>query len=251
MFLIKIPDIPEYNLAFNIDSAKALFWYLLWSFNIPEEFKKQIVNNLLIFNPKFFSEYYPLILKTFIGFFLTILIGFIVPIIKILKRKMKVNHKFITFSFIWFIIAILPVLFLPNHTFSMYLTLPCIGIYFLITYFVLNYGVKKLVIPLILIWLATSFTTLSFYRVNSWMIEAQRFTKEFSIQVKKQFPRLPQNSILLYQLNDNRHIQALDGENALRAIYGDSTLSIYYNRETLFADINKDKIGPVYIYIPE
>jgi hypothetical protein len=251
MLLIKVPPIIEYRMTFNLDSLKAFFWYLLWSLNIPEEFKKQIVNNLVIFNPQFFSEYWPLIAKVFTGLFLVILIGVILPILNITKKRLKIDHKLIIFAIFWFSAGISPVLLLPNHTFSMYLTLSSIGIYFLVAYLSVNYGPKKLLVPLILIWIATSLTTLSFYRVNSWMIEAQRFSKEFSIQVKKQFPRLPQNSILLYQLNDHRHIQALDGENALRAIYGDSTLSIYYNKEALFADINKDKIGPVYIYIPE
>lgn len=270
IFLIKVPQILEYKIAFNLESAKALFWYLLWSFNIPEEFKKQIVNNLVIFNPKFFSEYWPLILKSFTGFFLILLVSVILPIFYIIKKHLKINLKIIIFGIYYFLVAILPVLFLPNHTFSMYLALPSIGIYFLLAYFVASLKSKTLAISLVLIWLATSVTTLSFYKTNSWMIESQRFSRDFSLGMKKQFPRLPQNSIILYQLNDPRYKQALLESNAARALYNDPTISIYYNKEDLLSSLRSlslDQLGtaglkenlsddkirnkPVFIYIPE
>src|SRR3989344_9493147 len=53
LFFIKIPQITEYQLSFNQELIKALLWYFLWTFNIPEEFKKQVVNNLIVFNSKF------------------------------------------------------------------------------------------------------------------------------------------------------------------------------------------------------
>src|SRR3990167_4519848 len=57
LFFIKIPQITEYQLSFNQELIKALLWYFLWTFNIPEEFKKQVVNNLIVFNSKFLLEF--------------------------------------------------------------------------------------------------------------------------------------------------------------------------------------------------
>lgn len=248
MFLIKIPQIPEYQTTLNLDSAKALFWYLLWSFNIPEEFKKQIVNNILVFNSKFLSEFWPLITQTFIGAIWVATLGLAIPLFEIIKKGLKVSIRLITFTLVWFAAGILPVLLLPNHTFSMYLTLASIGIYTLIAYFLEISQKKIFIIPFLLIWLATCAITLKFYRSNSWMVEAQRFSKEFAISIKKQHPVLPPGSIVYFQHPDKRHVQALSDQHAIRSIYNDQSVSIYYNKESLMDRIGRDSAGLIYIF---
>lgn len=251
LLFIKVPQIPEYNVTFNVESIKAFFWYLLWTFNIPEEFKKQVVTNLIIFNSKFLSEYWPLVLKTYLGAFIILTIGLIIPSFRIIKDKLKVNMRLILFTLFWFAVGISPVLLIPNHTFSMYLTLSSIGAYMLIAY-LLSFHREKVIVPVVLvIWLATSYITLDFYKVNSWMVETQRFARTFTIQAKKQLPILPTSAIILYQINDKRIIQALLDQHAIRTIYNDPTLSIYYNKKDLLVDYNNIKNRPIYIYLPE
>lgn len=251
VLLIKIPQIPEYQTSFNLESIKALFWYFLWTLSIPEEFKKQIVNNLLIFNPKFASEYWLLITKTFLGAFLIFLLGIILPAIHIAKSNLKPNFRLLIFPLVWFLVAISPVLLLPNHAFSMYLTLASIGLYFLIAYLINSLGSNILTFLIIIIWLYTSGTTLSFYKINSWMIESQEFTRKFAETIKKQHPYLPPSSIVYFPHQDHRHEQALMGHHAIRTIYNDQTLSIYYNKESLVNSLKEGKNRPVYIYVPE
>ena len=251
LLLIKIPPISEYQTTFNLDSAKALFWYFLWTFNIPEEFKKQIVNNLIFFNPKFAAEYWPLITKTFLGAILVITLGIIVPLIKSAESKLNLNFNLLIFSCVWFFVAISPVLILPNHTFSMYLTLASIGLYLLVSYLVNLYGGKILSLAIITVFIYTAFTTLSFYKINSWMIEAQQFAREFSLDIKKQYPDLPTNSIVYFPHQNQRHSQALLDHHAIRTIYNDQTLAIYYNKESLIKALKSNPNHPVYIYFPE
>lgn len=248
---MKVPGIPEYKLAVNIDSVKALFWYFLWSFNIPEEFKKQIVDSLLIFNPKFFSEYKALIAKSFFGVMAVISFGIVYPLLCAGAKRILANSRILLFSFVWFLIGISPVLLLPNHTFSMYLSISSLGLYFLIAYLMVNFSSKKLIPVIFLIWISSSFVTLSFYKINYWMIESQRFARQFALDMKSQLPSLHQNAVVLYHLSDHRHLQALLNDNAIRAIYNDDSLSIYYNKESLLSDINNLKGRPIYIFVPK
>jgi len=249
LLLIKVPQIPEYYLAFNLESIKALFWYSLFSFNIPEEFKKQVATSLLVFRWKFISEYWPLVLKSFLGALIILTISVFMPIYNILKRGLKASLALILFALVWFTVGIFPVLLLPNHTFAMYLTLPAIGIYLLIAYLFVGFGVKLLVIPLLIIWLFTSATTLSFYKTNSWMVEAQRISFEFASRAKRQFPTLPHGSVIFYPTGDTRHIQALMQDHAVKAIYNDDSLSVYYDKKTLMGDLAKGGYNKlVYVY---
>lgn len=245
---IKVPQITEYTTTFNLESVKALFWYILWTFNIPEEFKKQVINNLIVFNPKFFYEYWPLVLKSFLSA-LIILLVVTIPITAHIKQ-IKMKGKLIVFLLFWFIAGISPVLILPNHTFSMYLTLASIGLYGCIAY-LLSKTASTLSLIVLSIWLLSSFTTLSFYKINSWIIETQKTAKKFSQEVKMQFPYLPPNAVILYPLNAKFEKQALLENHAIRTIYNDPTLTIYYNKEALIKDASSLRGKPVYIHIPE
>ena len=251
LLFIKIPQITEYQVSFNLESIRALLWYFLWSFNIPEEFKKQVVNNILIFNEKFLLDYWQLVLRTFVGAIWIVILGICLPIFYIFKQKLSINLKLITFFLIWFCFGIMPVLILPNHTFTMYLTLASIGFYLLIAHLLIKSKMKLLIVSILLIWLFTSFTTLSFYQVNSWMVEAQKTARTAAVNLKQGYPTLPPNSVVLYKLNSQWEKQALSQNNAIRAIYNDQTLSIYYNKEELLTDFKNGLNRPVFIYLPE
>jgi len=246
-----VEEILEYKMSFDFVSIKTLFWYLLGSFNIPEEFKKQIVNHLLLFNPKFFSEYWASVFKTFISGFLVFLLAILIPIIQIFRKHLKANFRIIAFSIFWFLTGISPVLFLPNHYFVMYLILPSVGIYFLMAYLLSSFGKKIFIIPTLIIWFFSSYNTISFYKINSYQIEAQKFARTFYTEIKNEFPNLPKNSIVYYPLESSQKQLALENQEAIKAIYNDSSLSIYYNKEDLLSSLKKGNTGKVYIYFPK
>lgn len=246
LLFIKVPQIPEYTVTLNIESARAFFWYILWSLNIPEEFKKQVVDNVLIFNSKFSQEFYPLMLKTFFGA-IAIMILVISALAISIKRKLKINNRLVVFLLAWFLIAISPVLIIPNHTFIMYLTLAAIGLYALIAYQASIANDKLLALLIIVIWLWSSTTTLAFYKHNFWMVQAQKTAREFAANMKKQYPTLPTGAIVLYPLQSQHELQALLENHALRAIYNDKSLVIYYNKEVLLKDLGKLKGKPIYL----
>ncbi len=249
LFFIKVPQITEYHVAFNTKSIKALFWYLLWSFNVPEEFKKQILKNLIIFNQQFLWEYWRLVVISFIGVIWEVILGVFVPLFYILREKSKVDFRLLLLLVLWFPIAVLPVLFLPNHNFVMYLTLPLVGICFLIAYLVTQSKKRILAIPIIIIWLITSINTLSFYKNNSYIVTAQKTAAKFSNDLKTAFPALPPNSIVFYPLEGSAAKLAVLNQEAVKAIYNDPTIAIYYNKKELEEAIaSAGKNRPVFIY---
>jgi len=103
------------------------FWYGLWSFGTPELLVDYVSGGLKIL-PRFFSDFpfWSKIILTLVGFTL-----FSFTALSISHFK-KINFKNIWFSLGIFIIALLPVLFLPWHKFTLELTLPMVGFSFLL-----------------------------------------------------------------------------------------------------------------------
>lgn len=246
---IKVPQIPEYDIALNTESIKSFFWYLLWAFNIPEELKKQVTGNLISFNPIFLAEFWKITVISFTALLWIITLGIAMPIFVTLKQKVSLHFKLTWFSLAFFSLAISPVLILPNHTFSMYLTLAAIGLYMLIAYLLTQLNSKAIVFFALVIWVFSSYSAIAFYRINSWMVEAQKVSREFSQQAKEQFPSLPAGSTLLYDLPYPWQWQALSYQEGIGTVYNDRTLSIYYNEQSLRKDFKEGKVtGPVFIY---
>lgn len=245
--IINVPDIAEYEIALSQNSLKALFWYFLWVFNIPEEFKKQIVNNLLQFNSKFQMEFTKLIIIAFAGAMTVILAGIVLPFAQLVRKKYFKNQKLIFLFIFWFLIAISPVLIIPNHSFVMYLTLSSIGLYALLAYLLIRTRSKLLAVLVMTTWIITSYSTLSFYKHNFWMIKAQETANIFRLNAQRQLPYLPSNSVVIYFAGGEEETQPLQQNHALRAIYNDPSLIIYYNKKALLNDLEELKGRPIFL----
>lgn len=249
-FYVKPPPVIEYQIAVNFDSAKALFWYVLWSVNVPEEFKKQAVKNLIILNNDFLWQFWPLISVSFIAFIWEIILGVLLPAYYIIKDKLAINLRLASFFIFWFALSISPVLLLPNHNFPMYLTLSSIGIYCTVSYLVIVSKKLFLFVPILLIWIISSKINIDFYKINSYAASSNKIALEFYQNMKANFPTLPKNSVVYYPLGAKSERQALMDQEAIKAIYRDQSLSIYYNKEELLKDLGKMNQKPVYIYLP-
>jgi len=247
-FLIKVPQITEYKLAFNIDSIKALIWYFLWTFNIPEEFKKQAFRFIIILRGKFLADYWLLVSVTTISTLGILLLGIIQPALRYLKSKNGIGKKIILFCMVWFLVGIFPVLLLPNHTFTMYLTLSSIGLYMCLSYFLIANSKKFVIFSVLGLFITSSIFTLNFYKSNSWMIYSQKFSQDFAIGIKNSHPFLPSNSAVFYPLQESRNKQSLLFSEALKAVYNDSTLTIYYNKSELIQDARRGVNKQIYFY---
>src|SRR3990167_6339783 len=235
------PQIEDYIIRVDTDSLKSYFWYFLWSFNIPEEFKYQ-VTKLIILNPAFLSIFQKLAIKSYLGVLTLIVLGVFLPLVQLKKHQTKVNNRIVAFAILWFSVGISPVLFFPSHTFLMYLTLPSIGIYLLLAYLLKKNGSILLTVIFFGIFLYTTTTTIDFYKSYSYMNEAQFVSRKFTSEIKTKFPILPSEAIILYPLENPAHVQALSDQNAIRAIYNNQSLTIYYNKNQMLKALQKEKI---------
>jgi hypothetical protein len=157
----------SYVWNFSLSRAtNTLVWYGLWSLNIPEmlvDFVGPGINlnpNLLKFWSK---EIIPILVLFAIEVGMTIYV--------FIRSQFTVHRSrfiFLFFSISWFIATLTPVLFLPIHKFTYYLTLPLIGVVFLISYLFVN---QKLVVRIIfcLVWLTISVLSLHLTLETNWI----------------------------------------------------------------------------------
>lgn len=160
----------SYFTDFSIKKTlNSLMWYLLWSLGIPEMFVDfvgpglQVNPNLITFWGK---ETYMIL-----GLFGTLMVSLICAFVSMLRSVSfeKVTHLSL-FSFTFFVITLLPVLFFPFHKFSYNLTLPSFGLFFFIATLLTNGKVSKYILSFSLItFLFLNLTTLSLTKKTHWV----------------------------------------------------------------------------------
>jgi len=102
-------------------ALNTLMWYTLWSFGAPELLVDYIGGGLRPI-PRFYTDY-PFF-SYFILFFLLVLLTSFAFLI---FRSLKKNLRQYLFTGLFFVVPLLPVLFLPHHKFTLELGLPLVG----------------------------------------------------------------------------------------------------------------------------
>jgi hypothetical protein len=125
-----------------LKAVNTLGWYGLWSFNIPETVVDFIGPGLHL-NPN--------LLKYWAKEIIPIVILFVVQMLIVFGSIVRSAKKLIIFSFFWFVITLGPVLFLPIHKFTYYLTLPLIGVVIVIANIFISAKIYKSVMVLFIL----------------------------------------------------------------------------------------------------
>ena len=149
-------------------AVNTTFWYFLWSLNLPETLIDFIGPGIHL-NPN--------LLKYWSGDIIPIFALFVIQTTLIIYAFLKsiksstINHwQLFFFSVGWFILTLLPVVFLPLHKFTYYLTLPLIGVIFLLSYFFTNLK-SKIYILFCLVWVAVSVFSLRLTTKTNWITQ--------------------------------------------------------------------------------
>lgn len=161
-------------------ALNTLGWYALWTLNLPEMLVDFIGPGLHL-NPNLLKYWSNEIIPIFILFALQILI-ILVSLFKFISADRSVNKKrwlLIVFSLFWFIATLVPVLFLPVHKFTYYLTLPLIGIVLILGYLLDKAEVGKIVIGLFLgVWTIASLLTLHLTFQTNWITQGAKISEK-------------------------------------------------------------------------
>ncbi|NMD00688.1 MAG: hypothetical protein GYA62_13340 [Bacteroidales bacterium] len=172
-------------------------WYSLWSINIPESLVDFIGPGINI-NKNIFVYWGNQIIQILVLIFLQ----FILFAYSIVKSRKSENIKLALFCFAWFVVSLLPVVFLPLHKFSFYLTLPLIGI---VVYLAqkLNRINKILNIVFCSLWLVTSTLTLRFTYETNWISQSQIISEKINNYFKNNYEILRDKKIIFVDSKDD------------------------------------------------
>jgi len=162
----------------------SLFWYGLWSLNFPEMVVDFVGPGLSI-NPNLFKywsrEMVPIMFL--LGTLIFILIYCTVRFLKkFFLRKKNLKYKsysisLFSFSLAWFLFSLIPVIFLPLHKFTYYLTIPLVGVVLLISFLLKEAKMKLLKVIICLVWISLSLMTLALTKETSWITQGEETAK--------------------------------------------------------------------------
>ena len=234
IFIKNNPDIEEYKMAINFELFRNLFWYVLWTFNIPEEFKKQIIDNLIIFNKRFLEDYWLLVFKTF--FISLISISAVIAALIFEKFRKLLPLNILLFAILWFLISILPTLFFIKHSFIYYLPLASVGLYLLLALAIISFKQFKFIVLFIAIWLYGSYTTTKFYYDNSYLNLAQKKAKDNFLKLNQNRIPITSKDVIFYPINSFTERVAVSDNNIVKVVYNNPEINVYTSKTTLITD---------------
>jgi hypothetical protein len=147
-------------------AVNSTVWYGLWSLNLPEMLI-DFVGPGIHLNPNLLKYWSSEIIPIFILFTLQMLI----VIYAFIRRKFSLTTVyFLLFSISWFVLTMAPVIFLPVHKFTYYLTLPLIGTVLFLSYLIRDSRFKIL---FCVFWITTSIISLALTYKTNWITQSQ------------------------------------------------------------------------------
>jgi hypothetical protein len=128
-------------------------------------------------NPNLFRFWSKEITPIFLLFgTVTALVSYLV--IKVRKKLKRKDFQIILFSLAWFVLALIPVLFLPLHKFTYYLTLPLIGVVLVISYLIEKAkATNSFRLAFASIWVVLSFVTLQLTIKTHWISQGSKVAR--------------------------------------------------------------------------
>lgn len=241
----------QYQVVFDIKRIfNSLFWYTLWAFGLPETLIDFVLPGLKL-NPnllRYWSNFYIFIFPSF----LIAAISLIVFTFYVLIRNTSVfANKIFLFALLWFPIGLLPLLLLPLHKSTHYLTISLPAFWIIIGFILFNFFrqiktknilLTKIFISLFIISLIVlSGTSAMLGSKNYWAATRGKLAKKIINLTLSKYPSIPKGSAFYFTNDPNYPYVAkewggtskqvsliLNGADALQLLYKDPTLKVYY-----------------------
>lgn len=234
-FIFPPPVTGSYQVGLGKEIFINLRAYLLWSFNWPEEMKAQFVS-LFKFNPQFVKEFTWYLGSFLTTFFISILLMFVIPVVLLISKAKWYFANLFIFSFSWFVIGLLPIIFFTKHSFSYYLPISLVGLllFGVSTFGYLHEIIYKVSKPLAFIlifvllanWTFSTFVTIDFNSKIHWAPRRAALSKVLVEEAKRKDPLPSKNMVNVRNLSENK--LALNDQDAFKVIYNsDHIMTIY------------------------
>lgn len=198
-----------------------LRWYLFRSLSLPELIKDYLTKDpVLKFN----------LLSSLVFFFS----AFLLPNFLLYKKK-KLKLKTPLFALAWFTLSLLPVIFMPKHLLSSYLTLglPGILLFWLSNLSSVRKKIRKLLVFVSLFsFFLSSIISVRFLESHHWIVYRAKLAKKNLKAILKEYPKFEDNSVI-YLKNTKPDTSkelylAMAGEAALKVFYNNPTLEVFF-----------------------
>lgn len=226
-----------YDLSFNLKTTlNTLMWYFGWSLGVPEMLVDFVQPGFTL-NPnltQFWGGYFQIIFPALFVLLFTLSLSII--------KSRKFTNKLL-FLGGWFLVMLLPVLFLPVHKKTLYLQPGLLGISGIIGYLVfgLYRRYKALSFLFIISLIVLSITSIKLGEKTYWAIQRGKISRTLISEILQKQPYLPLGSTI-YIKNDSGYpfiskewgntstqaFLALSGSDALQLVYKDPLLKVYY-----------------------
>ncbi len=228
----------SYRFSFDFRVViKSFFWQLLWSLNVPEEFKYQMISFSKL-NPKFVSDFYSLNQKVWCFLLINIFFVYLFPLFlvfrqKLAKLKISFYFKSSLFGLLWFILGLLPAIFFPLHQYPYFLTIASIGFYMfflspLACLLEIYRGKRSIILGFLLLvcsfWVYSSFINLRFTESIHWISDRAKASKTFITALKEQFPQPAFGSTIVLPVDT----KTIEGEILVNAFMNNEVSNVLY-----------------------
>ena len=216
-------------------------WYLLWSLNLPEMWVDFIGPGLKI-NPnlvRFWGR------ESF-----SILLLFLIIALSFIKTLAKSSLKSIIFTVVWFLASLGPLLLLPWHKFTFYLTLPMVGlaIFLAVQISKAPANLKKIIL---ISWFLLSWATLSLTIKTNWISNGAQTAYRLHSYLKTHPENFLGKSLVFYdQISDDslpwqptQVVKTALSDNNYFQVYWPGTSAVYLSQKPA-------KIDSSAVYLP-
>ncbi len=223
----------SYIWDFSPRVINTLFWYGLWSVNIPEMLVDFIGPGLSVnIGPLVYWSRYLLTTITLAGIFLALVLY---SVIRVKKSSLTTTIKVFTFGSLWFVGTLSPVVFLPWHKFSFYLTIPLVGVVLAISYILTNSKIGKPVISLILAsWLIGSFANILLLERTSWISQGGKTAKKVYNLLNSKYSYTSKHSILFYDEAEDAGLTWSPTDQLKTVLSNKNFFEVYFPQMTVY-----------------
>lgn len=249
-----------YTFIINTQAINTFRWHVWWALGFPEPFINYIGNNLKILPEVWVSFFKEAVISFSLFIFLNLLI--LSGVFLIIRDNFKkiLDLKFLFFV-IFYIVFLIPVLFLPQNKYAYHQSTALVGFSLAFTILLKKVIETKIRFSRFIVFATIAvFTALSIFSVdftirNNFLLLRAKIVDKVLKSFQREYPALAESSIV-YIKNDPSYeykieswgasarqaYYALNGEYAFRVLYGDSVKVYYEGVLDLPKDVDSAKL---------
>ncbi len=206
-------------------TLNTLMWYVIWTLGAPELFVDYLGGGFRVI-PRFFTDYPIYSYLILIGLLSTISLLILNTI-----RHFKKLNQLTLFAGFWFLITLLPVIFLPQHKFTLELGLPLFGFALFISQVTVKH---KLGILLLLVFLIFNLSMNRLTYTRDYSTRRANLSRQIYKHLQNNYPDITSNTNFIFT-NEKTTIQidhAISGSNMFQVFYHNHNLEVFYPHST-------------------